>query len=148
MANNITIELCTEDRARIDKLIAALELRTTQVNDIVSKGCLYASEEEIQNAYHGAESKAEQAEDTQAEQTPTQTTDDATAASTAATEHGAERPQVSVEDIRSKYMSLATTPKKEDARQLIKQYADKITDIPEDKMAEVLKKLTELEAKA
>ena len=36
MSNRITIELCSEDRVRIDRLTEALERRVTQVNDALA----------------------------------------------------------------------------------------------------------------
>lgn len=95
---NITIELCTEDRARIDRLTEALEAM--------------------------AQNQPKTEKPAEAEK---------------------KTPAVTVEDIRSKYMSLAASPKKKDAVMLIKLYADKISEIPEDKRAEVLEKLTALE---
>lgn len=104
--NHITIELHTEDRARIERLTAALEAL---------------------NAGPAQEVKPEPPKEEPKQETPTPSS------------------EVSIEDIRSKYMTLATTPKRDEARMLIKLYANKISDIPEAKRAEVLEKLNALE---
>ena len=129
--NHITIELCTEDRARIDRLTEALEaMAQNQPRQLFAIDLGSAPENNAQ------EPEAAEPEQTQPEEeTPTQPE----------VENVSRVAEVTVEDLRSKYMSLATTPKKEEARQLIKLYADKISDVPVDKRAELLEKLTALE---
>lgn len=131
MANSITIELCAEDRARLDAILEALQKAAPRCDNCVRlMKDLCTSEGTPENDTQ--EPEAAEPEQTQPEnETPT--------------EPKAEAPEVTVEDLRSKYMALATTPKKEQARMLIKLYADKISDVPEDKRAELLEKLTALE---
>lgn len=124
---NITIELCTEDRARIDRLTEALEAMAQN-----QPRQLYALDLGI-----APENDAQEPEAATPEQTQPKTEKPAEAEK--------EAPAVTVEDLRSKYMSLAASPKKQDAVALIKQYAVKISEIPADKRAEVLEKLSALE---
>lgn len=125
--NKITIELCTEDRARIDRLTEVLEaMAQNQPRQLYAIDLGTAPETDAQ-APEAAEPK----------QTQPKTEKPAEAENVA--------PVVTEDDIRSKYMSLAATPKKKEAVMLIKLYADKISDIPADKRAEVLEKLNALE---
>lgn len=135
MSNIITIEFCAEDRARLDRLAAALEnARTPKIiaEETIDTLADYGTPETATETPQ----KADEADGVQTTQPETETPK--TAEKPAA-------PAVSVEDLRSKYMSLATTPKRDEARAIIKAYAEKISDIAEDKRAEVLEKLTALE---
>lgn len=128
--NIIEIKLCAEDRARLDRLAAALENARTPI--LIEE--TIAEPEDYKNPE--ATPEAPQNEDEAPEEQTTQPLKE-TPKTTA--------PVVSLEDIRGKYMSLAATPKREQARAVIKAYAEKISDIPEDKLAEVLEQLTALE---
>lgn len=125
--NHITIELCTEDRARLDRILDALER--------VAPRQLYALD--LGTATEGAENepeapKAETPKETQPEpEKPTQPEKTA--------------PTVTVEDVRSKVIQLNGTGKKAEVFAIVKAYASKVTDIPADKLAEVLDKLNALE---
>jgi hypothetical protein len=128
---NITIELCAEDRARLDRILEALEKGRPRCENCVQLV------KDICDAKIGEETATESADAPTPKETQPETE--------TPTEPKNEAPSVTEEDIRSKYMSLATTPKKEQARTLIKLYADKISDIPADKLPEVLEKLNALE---
>ena len=132
--NIITIELCAEDRARLDRLASALEAARTPV--IIEETI---AEPEDYAALETAPEMPQKATDPEGvETTPTETE----------TPKAAEKPAVpavSEEDIRSKYMDLAATKKREQARAILKSYAENISHIPEDKRAEVLEKLSALE---
>lgn len=134
MANIITIELCAEDRARLDRLTAALEAARTPV--IIEE--TIAEPEEYATLETSPETPQKADEADKVETTPTEPETPKKAEEPAA-------PEVTAEDIRNKYMSLATTPKKAQAHALIKSYAERVSDIPADKRAEVLEKLTALE---
>lgn len=135
MANLITIELCAEDRARLDRLTDFLEKRIEQVDELYGK--------ELPSRTANENTEAEPAETTQPEQTPAPKEEPATEPSNKPTEVTA--PQVTIEDIRGKVLALTGAGKRDEVRALVKAYADKVTDIPEDKRAEVLEKLTKLE---
>lgn len=72
----------------------------------------------------------------------------ATAAPTApAADDAAPSAEVSVEDIRSKFIALSAAGLKKPAREIVSKYADKLSNIPADKYAEVLAELKKLEVK-
>lgn len=147
MSNIITIELCQEDRARVDRLIAALEKRAAQeapatlegVDDLQQKlaeTLAKASEpvEAPKNAPGAAEASTPTTtppeEETPKEEKPTQP-------ATAKT--------VNQKDVRAKYVELAASGKREEAKAIILPYATAITAIPDDKCQEVYDKLVALE---
>lgn len=117
--NNITVtvELCAEDRARLDNILAALQSSGTPFSAPVK-------------APEAVEPKTE-------EITPAKEEEPAQAEITA-------KP-VEVSVIQKKVMDLSAAGKRDEAREIIKSYADKISAIPKDKTAEVWEKLTALE---
>lgn len=150
MTNLITIELCAEDRARIDKLTDFLEKRIAQVDEIYLKNIENRVRFEMcEKEDERLMAEAEPAETTQPEETPTPKEEPAQEAETATEPSNkptkATALQVTIEDIRSKVLELTGAGKRDEVRALVKAYADKVTDIPEGKRAEVLKKLTKLE---
>lgn len=54
--------------------------------------------------------------------------------------------EVSIQDLRTKVIELSQVGKKKDAAKIIHEYAEKVPQIPEDKRAEVMDRLLELEA--
>lgn len=131
MANNITIELCTEDRARIDRLTEALEAMAQQ-----QPRTLYAIDLGSAPA-EGIEIEPQELETVEPKQTQPKEENP--------TQPKIEPPAITVEDIRSKVLTLTGAGKKDEVRAIIKEYAEKVGDIPADKRAEVLKRLTSLE---
>lgn len=115
--NTITIELCAEDRARIDRVIAALEavpaepLGTPEKVETVQPENVPAQEEE----------------------TPTPAVEEPAA------------PSVTKTDVQRKVVELSAAGKKAEVRDIVKAYAVKVTDIPDDKVAEVWQRLVALE---
>lgn len=157
MSNHITIELCAEDRARLDRLAEALERQNC--SSCVSSALKIRNDTPKQAEPDPApqehtEAKAETNEVTEAPQEPAEATEAETPATTQAEDESpAEKPQasetgpaVTVDDIRQKYVALVASGKKDEARDTIKSYnVAKISDIPADKCAEVLAKLSALE---
>ena len=153
MSNHITIELCAEDRARLDRLSAALERKACDKCVETAMAAMTAAQqpatpdpirEALAEALEQAETPAE------APQEPAGATEAETPATTQQPEEqptaAADAPVVTVEDIRERYVALVSSGKKEAARDLIKSYnVTKISDIPADKCAEVLAKLNALE---
>lgn len=155
MSNTITIELCTEDRARIDNLTAALianggavealfkQLQTPIVDDIAKMAAAVVSPE---NAPQHAE-EVVQAETPETEEPPT--AEDLPPWEAAVPEAKKEGPPVTLAQIQQKVVQLVTGfggAKKAQVREIVNAYAKKVSDIPEDKWAEVWKKLTALES--
>lgn len=125
--NTICIELCAEDRARLDKLQTAL--------DHVGEALFASKMAEI----HQIVKNLPEA-DTAPEQEPVQTPKEETIQPSVGN-----GPEVTVDDLRSKVVQLVSAGKKEATRSIIKEYGNSVGEIPADKCAEVMKRLEELE---
>lgn len=140
MTNLITIELCAEDRARLDRLTAALEQRVTQVAPVT----LDPIQQRLSATIEAAE-KSTEAE----EETPTPTTTTPAEETPTEEKNEPQEPTITKEQIQQKVIQLcAKADKKAKAREVVNAYAPRISDIPEDKLDEVWKKLTALESEA
>ena len=131
--NMITFELCAEDRARLDRLTAALEARASApTTEAPAKAQPKAAPTE-------ATSKpAEQPEEPKKEE-PAVPWEEPTAA-----------PTVTLEQIQQKVVTLATMAggtKKVKVREIISAYGAKVSDLKDhpDKWQEVWDRLTALE---
>lgn len=158
--NNITIELCAEDRARLDKLTAALEKRAEQtdkwapVPESIQEPA--AAPEAKQTKPTKKKATAPTEEPTAAPETPAPITDTPeeekpTEEPTAPAEKVA--PSVTFEQIQQKVVQLAAGfggTKKAQVREVINGYGAKVSDLKEqpDKWDEVWDKLTALESEA
>ena len=169
MSNHITLELCAEDRARLDRLAEALERRNCDScvqaalkahNDLAAMLQQPAEPDPIQQKFAEVLARGDRKPATETPAEAPQEAEEATEPETPATtqeadESPAETPQASeaaptatVDDIRQKYVALVASGKKDDARDIIKSYnVTKISDIPTDKCAEVLAKLNGLEGR-
>lgn len=151
MSNNITIELCAEDRARLDRLAEALERKTCDgcvrqiadvLKDLVQKPTTAESTEPKadtpveapKNTVEEAEAETAQTADPVAE-TPTEKTD-----ATAPT-----LPMIDRAELRAKVVELSAKGLKEQVRDIVRAYAQTVTAIPEDKVSECYAKLVKLE---
>ena len=161
--NNIVIELCAEDRARLDRLAEALERKACDacVNQVaeVMKGLAPTQKDAtdpIQEKLAETLAKAN---------TPTETPTEATGEAKAETEpidHPADetrpwetdapaedaKPTITQDQLQQKVMQLAAANNgalKAKVREIVNAYAKKVSDIPEDKRAEVWDQLTALE---
>lgn len=156
MSNNITIELCAEDRARLDRLAEALERQCCErcvqsalktLNDLQKQAepdpVQQKLAEVLADTEKAPEAPQEPAEAKETEAPAIVPTEDETPATEAQASEAA--PAVTVDDIRQRYVALVASGKKDKARDTIKSYnVDKISDIPADKCAEVLAKLNAL----
>lgn len=124
--NTIIIELCAEDRARIDRLTAALETHTGQAC-AASVGKMCADMCDVMAAASPAAEPAEPIP----EESPAASADFPAPAHTA-------------EDIQKKIVELATTGKKAAARAVVNRYAERVSGIPADKLDEVMEQLNAL----
>ena len=135
--NVITIELCTEDRARLDKIIEKLENAAPRCDS-----CVKAFVELAQGkATEAPETKTDEPQPEEPEKNQPKTENP----TQPKIENDSPAPEVTVEDIRSKVLQLTGAGKKDEVRVIVKAYAEKVGDIPADKRAEVLEKLTALE---
>ena len=111
-----TIELCAEDRKRLDALLVALTARAAGGPKETAPETI--PEEVPEVAEHVRE----------------------------VTKSTAEEPKkIELFDIQRKVVELAAAGKKAAVRELITSYAERVSTIPEDKRAEVYQKLIALE---
>lgn len=163
MSNHITIELCAEDRARLDRTYAALthlvDLVAARTNDAEADDLreklikTLESTDPAQALKNAAgEAKAETPADTQPKQeaaTPAEPTYPAEA--DLPWDEAPAAPAVTREQIQQKVVQLSVAvngAKKAKVREIVNTYAKNVSGIPEDKFAEVWDKLTALETEA
>ncbi len=130
MANIITIELCAEDRARLDRLTAALEAARTPV---IIEETIAEVEDYNDPALYATETPQEAPEPVEEEQTPQET------------ETVQNEPTVTKQDILQKVIALCGAGKKAETKDIITTYADSVSDLPDSALGEVWAKLTALE---
>lgn len=147
MSTTITIALCEEDRKRLDAIetgLAKLCLHrcdscAKSIAAYVANGCNgYPAEEETPEAPTAATEapKPEVVEPApQADETPAETTEPPEAPA----------KKVELSEVQQKVVALAAAGKKAEVKEIVNAYADKVSAIPEDKLAEVLDKLNALE---
>lgn len=129
--NTITIELCAEDRARLDSLLAKLDRR---IGEFIPSGEVHtdygykAQGVEHATQDEAAEAKLEEIPEPYSEPCPFETA-----------------PAVTRADVQQKVVALSAAGKKAEVRDIIHAYAVKVSGIPEDKLAEVMGKLNALE---
>lgn len=159
MSNLITIELCAEDRARIDRLTKAQEYNSKLIEAVL----LHLTKEDsppddIQKALAEqvaksekapAQSPVEPAGAAKAE-TPATPQPEAEAAATAepapkAEAVAEEKPAPTTQELQQKVIALVNKGKKADVSAIVKSYAATVSGIPEDKRAECMDKLNALE---
>lgn len=152
--NTITIELCAEDRARLDRHTAAMYRLTAALEQSATQPTAPALDE-TQQALANVLSRAETATEPQEAETFTDTQPEPEQPKEAPkTEPQAEeKPTVTLEQIQQKVVQLAASnggAKKPQVRAIISNYGTKVSDLKEqpDKWAEVWKKLTALEKEA
>ena len=138
--NTITIELCAEDRARLDKILAALE----KPRDC--KGCV---ETVTKATEHIVETMTTETPEKQPEKSePVKADEHPAGVSTAPwepTEATQEEKTVAVQELQKLVVDLCAKGKKDQVREIVNAYAKKVSDIPEDKRNEVYAQLTALE---
>ncbi len=128
--NVIKIELCTEDRERLDKILAALETlgQPMQVNELT--GAIEPAEPTEPAPIEAPEGF----EEIPAEPKPAP-----------APAPGGEAPKYTKADIQSRVVKLSAAGKKDAVRAIVNQHGAKVSDIPETAYAEVWAKLDNLE---
>lgn len=138
MSNTITIELCAEDRARLDHInvnLTELIMRVMgnqapDMGEVLQKGAPELAEKlAAQHPVADPFKELPKAEPVPFEQeAPKQ-----------------EAPQYKLEDIQQKVVALSASGKKAEVREIVKSYAEKVSAIPADKFGEVMAKLIGLE---
>lgn len=156
MSNTITIELCAEDRDRIDRLTGVMEARIAQVERILARAedTEDSQPDDIQKALAEQVAKSEKAPaqspvepageaKTETPATPQPEPEAATVAEPAPVAEA--KPAPTVAELQQKVIALVNKGKKADVSAIVKSYAATVSGIPEDKRAEVLDKLNALE---
>jgi len=115
----ITIELCAEDRARLDKILEALTSTAKQENIVEPEHPVITPFPEVPVV---AEPEQPQEEKPVIVEMP-----------------------VTVAEVQQKVVALSAAGRKTEVRAIVKAYADKVSAIPEDKLGEVWMQLSELE---
>lgn len=123
MSNHITIELCKEDRQRIDELIGFAGWIAGALKDMATAQPAVIPEQVNEHPVDEVSPHA-------------------------APEHVAEpeAPKFTKDDVQALVIKLAApnTGKTDAARAIVYEYAKKVSDIPEDKLDEVMAKLNKL----
>jgi hypothetical protein len=130
MSNHITIELCAEDRQRIDELIAFAGLIASEMKSRKESAGMISPQSDNRDTWeHPIDAVAPHGEPV------------------ADPEPAEKVYKITKDDIMAKVQSLAApnNPKREQAKAIVKSYGAKVSDIPEDKYTEVMDKLVELE---
>ena len=122
--NTITIELCAEDRARLDAILEALK-HTYDANTEATEPPQKAEEAPSQPVTPPQEEKPEETAPAPSGSKPEQT--------------------VSRADVQRLVVDLSAAGKKAEVKDIVMAYADRVSAIPEDKLAEVYEKLNALE---
>jgi hypothetical protein len=136
---NVITELCTEDRARLDAIIAGLQALTNKAEpDPIAEAAKRALGLTPKKSPVEPQEEAEaptlattpQEEETPTEETPAQPVTE---------------KKVTQADVRALYVKLSASGKKDEAKAIILPISTTISGIPDDKVQEVFEKLTALE---
>lgn len=126
--NTITIELCAEDRKRLDDIRVALDKL-----------------ERVTTIELAPETEATEPAPVEKPATPATITAESEPPTEPAKNEKSSTPKVDCLTVQQKVVSLVMAGKKEETKQIINTYAPRVSLIPEDKLAEVLDKLNALE---
>lgn len=162
MSNHITIELCAEDRARLDSLNERIEAlidlaqyaldhgvptktkATAELTDPIKK----ALAEVVESSKPTLEEVAEAEKSTQdepKEETPTITPTEEETPKEEACEPPAPVRTVTRAELGTKVRELMTKGFKEPVKEIVKCYATTVPGVPEDKVTECYERLVALE---
>ena len=162
MSNTIIIELCSEDRARLDRLAEALERKAC--DKCVATAMEFAKLRMDPKPEHKTESDPIQqklaetlAKANEAVEAPKNAVEEAEVSTPTTTPPEEEKPKaeepataptaptVDRAELKAKVIQLCAKGLKEQARDIVRAYAQTVTDIPEDKLTECYEKLVALE---
>lgn len=132
--NTITIELCAEDRARLDKILEALTAQPIKEAIAVVEvqpQVLEQTNTDTPTPEEPIPDRTPDTEEPQANKAPAQ----------------ADAPQITMEQIQQKVVQLVASgaDMKAKVREIVHAYAPRVSDLPEDKYGEIWDKLTALE---
>ena len=132
--NTITIELCAEDRARLDNILDALK-GGAACHCIPSPVAPAVTAEIPAEAPEPPQEKPKAAD-------PNRLTGEAPKAPE---EPKKDAPEVTAAELQSKVVQLVSAGKKAETRAIVLEYAKSVSEIPAEKRAEVLARLAVLE---
>jgi hypothetical protein len=144
MSNHITIELCQEDRERLDLLRSTL----VALGDLLLKGQTpVAATQTVQKAEEVNEHPVDAVSPHGLPEPVAEPVAEPLAEPVAEPVAEPEAPKFTKDDVLAKVQKLAgpNNPKREQAKAIVKSYGAKVSDIPKDKYPEVMAKLAELE---
>lgn len=133
MSNHITIELCAEDRARIDRLTKAQEYNSKLIEAVLP---------------HLTEGGAKPVTTLEAQEAPTESPAEPAAEPVATAEPDPveeAKPAPTTQKLQQKVIALVNKGKKADVSAIVKSYAATVSGIPEEKRAECMERLNALE---
>lgn len=135
----VNVELCKEDRERLDKILTALQSLhcETCVQSALSYYQAGQTAEPVAPAQPAAPATPEAPAAPAAEPEPVKAEEPAAAPAPA--------PVHTKADIQRKVVELSAAGKKDKVREIVTAYAAKVSAIPDDKVDEVWDKLTALE---
>ena len=136
----VITELCAEDRARIDKLTAALEGFTAGLTTV---GTPYAVNN-VRNVTEAAEPEKVETP-TEPESVPAEVGAPTEPEAPADEPEVKEVPEHTQAELQQKVISLVSSGKKDEVKAIVEQYAPRVSAIPAEKINEVWNKLTALE---
>lgn len=163
MSNKITIELCTDDRARLDMIVSRLEALATQTQFIIEKAfdkpIQTSADEDIRKALEEAikpkaEIKAAFEEAVEATKNATEEAEKTTLPITPKVEEtpkATEEPKptptrtVTRAELGTKVREMMTKGFKDQTKAIVKEYAPTVPGVPEDKVTECYDRLVALE---
>ena len=136
--NNITltIELCAEDRARLDNILEALKGSAVVPCVAAPEAAPVKAEPETGKAIAPTPAPQEQPK----AEAPAQPKAEAPAQPKAAEAV----PEVTAAELQSKVVQLVGAGKKDAARAIVQEYAPNVSSVPAEKRAEVLERLNAL----
>lgn len=149
---NVTVNLCAEDRARLDKIIDLLSARASEelkssaeakppddIQKKLAEVVASVSTETVENA-------TDEAETPTTTENPTEPINEAQPEPTEATQaEEPKKPSVTMQMLTNKAITLSAAGMKDQVRDVVHQYAKTVTSLPEDKWDEVYEKLNALE---
>lgn len=148
---NVTVNLCAEDRARLDKIIDLLSARASEE---LKSGTEAKPQDDIQKklaevvasvSTETVENATEEAE-TPTPENPTEPINEAQPEPIEATQaEEPKKPSVTMQMLTNKAITLSAAGMKDQVRDIVHQYAKTVTSLPEDKWDEVYEKLNALE---
>lgn len=139
----ITIELCAEDRARLDNILEALQQRPLEGAGKAPSATTKAATASTQKA--AAEKPAQEAPTPAADAPGLPSAPEPVEAPKPEPAKAEPVREVTTAELQNKVVQLVRAGKKDESRSIVTEYADSVSAIPEDKRAEVLERLNALE---